>query len=140
MKDIPGYALISGGEYNGCYTRHDEYYRLSDGHLFNIRSGNLAGSKQAAAPAPEPELEPEAETAAVAEAPAPEAIPVPADAAPELSLEERIDAVCADYDAKTVKAMLKKLKEGGAKVTIDNARTAKATRLNAAELLKHTEG
>lgn len=140
ILDIPGYALISGGEYNGCYTNGNQYFRLSDGELFNIDNGMPAAGPRRAAPARKAEPE-QAESAPLAtvniDAPADE--PAKADAKPARTFEQRVDDLVADHTPKQLKEMLKLLIDNGADAKIDNTKSAKATRMNAAAILRNTE-
>lgn len=42
MQDITGYAYISGLEDNGRYVRDGKLYRLTDGVLYELESGDIA--------------------------------------------------------------------------------------------------
>lgn len=131
MFDVPGYALVMGGERNGQYVKAGVYYRRSsDGTMYRVDTGTPAAAPKAA-PAPAPKAE--SPEIVVGEPEKPEAKPLsPADRA------AMADGLVNDFTAEELTAKAIAL-ASERKLSFKPKTGDKAARHAAAFLAKHAE-
>ncbi len=137
MFDVPGYALVMGGERNGQYVKAGVYYRRSsDGTMYRVDTGTPAAAPKAdpaPAPAPAPKPEPEITVGEPEKAAEPEAKPMTA-----ADRAAMADGLVNDFTAEELTAKAIAL-ASERKLSFKPKTGDKAARHAAAFLAKHAE-